>query len=252
MSNYNASIQNILQQLNTFPISSTTNAEWNMYSINELSFYTSNSTTIPNDNQTNVEEQRQMVIGSLIFTEMDDPTTYTIQNIVSPVGMYVDLIYGFGSYDINGVFTPNISFDGTRNNTITLNVNNIHVYLQRGGATIPLTTQPDVSWSFAPVEIDCNQFVNGHTHSGHYYGIQFIGMLNITNLKIPVLPSACYDIGITCTYTYDHGLIGSFDAFQSGLFVNLTEENQNISITPFSFASSISSGYQAGKFVPVT
>jgi hypothetical protein len=251
MSNYNASIQSILQQLNTFPISSSTNADWNMYSINELSFYESNATTIPNDNLSNAVEQRQMVLGSLIFTELDDPTSYTIQHIRSPVGFYVDCVYGNGKYDINGVYTPSTPFDLNANNTITMHILSVSVYLQRGGQTVSLANSPTVSYNFTDLVINCNQFSNGHTPAGQYYGIQYVGMLDISNLIIPVVPSATYDIGVTITYSYDHSHIQKFDAFQSGLFVNLTDENRAKIIAPFYFDSSGNTNYSPGEFIPV-
>lgn len=248
MSNYNSSIQNILQQLNTFPISSSTNSDWNMYSINELSFYDSNATTIPNDNLSNVVEQRQMIIGSLIFTELDDPSSYTIQNISSPVGFYVDLVYGCGSYDINSTYTPPGTFSPNVENTIDFSIQSVSVYATRGGQTIHLTNTPDISFSFSNVTVDCNQFRDGQTPAGQYYAIQYIGMLNINNVIIPVVPSATYDIGVTISYTYDHTLINKFDAFQSGLFVNLTDENIDKTISPFTFSSTSKTDYIAGSF----
>lgn len=247
MSNYNSSIQNILQQLNTFPISSSTNADWNMYSINELSFYESNSTTIPNDNISNYVEQRQMIIGSLIFTELDDPTSYTIKHIQCPVGFYVDLVYGFGKYDINGNYTKSVKFPTTQQNIITMNIESVSVYLQRGGQTISMQSNPTITYSFQDLKIDCDQF--NTIPAGHYYGIQYVGMLNIENLIIPVVPSATYDIGVTIAYGYNHSPINYFDAFQSGLFVNLTAENIDKTIEPFTFLSTPNTNYIQGSFL---
>ena len=128
-------------------------------------------------------------------------------------------------------------------------IQSANVYISRGGQTIPhLTTTPEITFDFNKVQLDCNQFRDNLTPYGQYYGIQYIGMLEINNLVIPVVPSATYDIGITIAYQYDHSLLNKFDAFQSGLFVNLTSDNIDKTISPFTFLSTPKNNYQAGTF----
>lgn len=239
-------------QTRSYAISPPSIAAWKSITINELEFLTQNGNTIPNDVLTNTQETRTVVFGSVVFTDNVDPaSSYVIKEINSPIGLFVDMTYGFGHEDANGIYHPFVPFDTTQSNTISLQITNVEINFFYNGTPYILNPAPNITYSFQPLVFDCNQYVLTHGMStGQFYGIQFVGMLSMQNVILPCIPNSVFDIKATMTYVYDHSLINHFDVFQSGVFPNLTQENINVTIKPFTFMTPPAGNYTTNTFVP--
>jgi hypothetical protein len=236
----------------SYAISPPDAASWKSVTINELQFLSANLNLMPNDIKTNTQETRTVTFGSIIFTDNVDPTSsYVISQMNSPIGLFVDMIYGFGSMDGNGNYVPFIPFDVTKTNTISIQITDVELDFYYNDSLYELKTPPTINYSFQPLVVDCNQYILTHgMSSGQFYGIQYVGMLQIQNIVLPCVPNSVFDIKATIHYEYDHSLLTHFDAFQTGVFPNLTRENVNVTIPPMVFASSPPDGYISNTFVP--
>jgi len=102
--------------------------------------------------------------------------------------------------------------------------------------------------SFAPYTLE----------SGQFYGIQYVGNLIIDNLQIDVQPEQVFDLTITMNYMYDYPLSTQFDYLQTGLFFNLSPQNQNaadgltFASTPPPFVGGNMSTYSPDSIVATT
>ena len=65
--------------------------------------------------------------------------------------------------------------------------------------------------------------------SGQFYGVQYIGNIVIENVRLNVQPNQVYDLSLILHYAYDAVFADRLDYFQTGVFLNLTADNQNIS-----------------------
>lgn len=241
-----------LKNSRSYAISPPSAAEWRSVTLNELEFLQLYGHTLPREIYTNFVESRTVVFGSVVFTDNVEPTsTYVIRQINSPIGLYMDMTYGFGITDPSGIYHAPVPFDPSNNNTLSVQITNVELQFYYNGSLFALKTTPTVSWKFQPLVLDCNQFLYTHNmNTGQYYGIQYVGMLVIQNIVLPCIPNSVFDIKALVTYEYDHSPIYHFDSFQTGIFPNLTSENVNVTIPPLKFTSSPPYGYMGVTCVP--
>ena len=143
-----------------------------------------------------------------------------------------------------GVFQPSEGFVIHMLNVDEMkNLNKLPVTLDikySGASVTPLVT-PTIYTSLTSAESAKNnpamqdiQFVDVsfapyNIQRGQFNGIQYIGNLIIDNLQLNVQPNQVLTMNISMSYAYDYPTSYKFDYFQSGIFLNLSALNQNVS-----------------------
>jgi hypothetical protein len=61
---------------------------------------------------------------------------------------------------------------------------------------------------------------------GHFYGVQYVGNVMIRNLNLQVQPQQVFELEMALNYTYNTNVSNLFDYFKTGIFVNLSQDNQ--------------------------
>jgi hypothetical protein len=185
---------------------------------------------------------------------------------------YGPLDYVNGCYQkLPGVFQPSDGFV-----MHILNVADMHQLSQTpvslgvnlSGVPVTLKTPPTIRTSLispsvaAPgkqtIQFADVSFAPYTLEPGQFYGIQYVGNLVIDNLQIDVQPEQVYDLTITMNYMYDYPLSTQFDYLQTGLFFNLSPQNQNaadgltFASTPPPFVGGNMSTYSPDSVVAAT
>ena len=170
---------------------------------------------------------------------------------------HVDPIYGPLDYlnacyhKLPGVFQPSEGFVLHMLNVDEMkNLNKLPVTLDITYSGVPVTplVTPTIYTSLTSATSANNhparqdiQFVDVsfapyYIQRGQFNGIQYVGNLIIDNLQLNVQPNQVMTMNISMSYAYDYPTSYKFDYFQSGIFLNLSAFNQNIS-NGISFAS---------------
>lgn len=218
-------LYNYISTQRSYAFSPPSAAQWNSVSQNELNVLTSTQYVYTPDTGTNDTEQRLPRMGTLVFSgNASSDTIYTVNSITCPVGLYLTFVYGFGRI-VDGTPVPPHLLDPTADNTLRLHVTGVQLQISNNGMPVAPLNVPIMRTNFTDMVVDLNCL---HRRSGHFYGIQFLGMLEIDQIQLPASPFSIYDFDLAFTYTYDHTLLRHMDLFVSGVFPNLTEANQNV------------------------
>jgi len=186
---------------------------------------------------------------------------------------HIDSIYGNMDYlnqcysQLPGIFTPEntmnihmLSANEMSNIGAPVSVNITY----SGIPVIPLVT-PTIYTSFTTpipgkqnIQFPDISFSPFNMDSGQFYGIQYIGNIIIDNLQLDVQPEQVFDVAISMNYSYDHVLASQFDYLKTGVFFNISQENQNVcdgftfsSVVP-NFVQSSFLNYVRGSVVSTT
>lgn len=128
--------------------------------------------------------------------------------------------------DISGVYRFPKSFlpnDAIRMQIITDNIYGVDPFtfnVKYSGNNIP-TKDVIFEPSFSDVTFSAYDI-----ESGHFYGVQYVGNIMIRNLKLNVQPQQVFELEMSLNYTYNTNVSNLFDYFKTGIFVNLSQENQ--------------------------
>ena len=246
-------LYNYGSEVRSYAVTPSSSVQWNSFTVDELTFINSFDHTFEHDSSNNPIEERIMPVGSFIFTSfaaLND--TYYVPMIQSPLGLYVNFVYGFG-LSTNGVYVPPKLFDIQRSNILTLTVTDVRLLVYFNGNLVTLDPAPTISYDIVDLVIDCNQFQQLSPHiqrlQGQYYGIQYVGMVTIEHIYLPASPSFVYEFQLVTDYVYDHTFLPFFDVFQSGVFPNLSPANQSATFNGLRFNPSST---PPPKYAPAT
>ena len=209
----------------------------------------SNATTIDISSGTtlrfrNISTQtmiRTYPLGSILITDLMTVNRYSF-NMSIPLGIWVRGIYGYGVQDQYG---NTITSPGTllSSDTINIIITNIIITVTYNDIEI---TNTGVSISYAntqPLSIKGSDIPKGA-----FYGIQYVGFVNISGLNLQTQPGNLYNITMTVSYTYDTNISSKFDMFQTGIFPNIQEKNKNTHSSNFKFNTTEYAVYSSGFF----
>ena len=188
---------------------------------------------------------RTSPLGSILISELMGLNSYSF-NLSFPLGIWVWGVYGNGISDTSGntLLSPTIinSYD-----TLNITIESMSIIVSYNGIEVP-NTNSVVSYSNTqPLSIKGSNI----PYQESFYGIQYVGMVNISGLKLQTQPGDLYDIELTVSYTYDTSISNKFDIFQTGIFTNIPEKNKNTSSSNFKFNSNPYSVYSSGIFTPL-
>ena len=189
---------------------------------------------------------RTSPLGSILITDYMNLNRYSF-NLSFPLGIWVYGIYGNGIQDTSGntLLSPITinSYD-----TLNINITSMSLIITYNGISI---TNTGVNVSYSNTQLLSIKGSN-IPYQETFYGIQYIGMVNISGLNLQTQPGNLYDISLKVSYTYDTSISSKFDLFQSGIFTNIPEENKNTCSSNFKFNSTPYSVYSSGSFTPFT
>ena len=125
-----------------------------------------------------------------------------------------------GTFRYPGPFLPN---DAIRMHIITENINGVNPFTFNVKYSGNLLTTKDVTFepSFSDVTFSAYDI-----EPGHFYGVQYVGNVMIRNLNLHVQPQQVFELEMSMNYTYNTNVSNLFDYFKTGIFVNLSRDNQ--------------------------
>jgi hypothetical protein len=245
-----------------------------LYTTNELDYVLEtlqimeHGDDVINNNDSYFPQTRKSPIGVIILTNNMAPSIQTF-HISIPVGIWFIGSFGYGVLDIQQY--PDISNNYNNNpyffphkdyrddcyikepgQFLSSDVINIHA--------INNTTKLNITYSGIPVNDTSHKLQSSFTDvsftpyghpNGHFYGIQYIGNIDISNLQLSVQALETYDLNIQVDYTYNYELAKKFDYFQTGLFFNLSNINQS-SCQGITFKSNPSTPFLQSTFTSFT
>ena len=201
----------------------------------------SSGTTIRFRNMSSQTMIRTFPLGSILITDLMISSRYSF-NMSIPLGIWVNGIYGYGTQDQYGnIITPTGTLVST--DIINIRITNIIITITYNGIEIMNT---GVNISHANTQPLTIQGID--IQKGTFYGIQYVGFVNISGLNLQTQPGNLYNITMTVSYTYDTDISSKFDIFQTGIFPNIQEDNKNIS--NFKFNSTPYPIYSSSFFTP--
>ena len=104
-----------------------------------------------------------------------------------------------------------------------------------------------VPYNISNISLDLNDVsLNVSSLNNSFYGMQYVGMLEINNAVIPTQPGFIYDVNLSFTYEYNYGVVQNLQVFQSGVFSNIEQNNQNTHNCAFS--STPPNNYRSSAF----
>jgi hypothetical protein len=245
------------------------------YVLETLQMMKSGDEVIPN-NDSYFPQIRNSPIGVIILTDNMPPSVQTF-NISIPIGIWFIGSFGYGrlniekypdisnNYNNNPYFFPHIDassgvykdyhdecYSKEPGKFLSSDVINLHAINNSTKFNITYSGVPvkDTSYTLQSSFTDVSFTPYGHPN-GHFYGIQYIGNINITNLQLSVQALETYDLNIQQEYTYNYDLAGKFDYFQTGLFFNLSTTNQS-SCQGITFKSKPSTPFIQSSFASFT
>ena len=162
--------------------------------------------------------------------------------------------------DVSGVFRFPKAFlteDAIRMHILTENtningsiVNPFDLSVTYSGVKIPV--KPTFEPSFNDVTFSAYEI-----EPGHFYGVQYVGNVIIRDLSLNVQPRQVFELSMSTKYTYNTNVSNLFDYFKTGIFVNLSAENQyaadGMTFTSpprFPFIESTFTNYTPGSVIP--
>lgn len=203
------------------------------------------NTTIRFRNMNSKTMIRTYPLGSILIMDIMTSNRYSF-NMSIPLGIWVWGIYGYGIQDQSGntILSPGtlVSSD-----TINISISSISVTATYNDIEI---TNTGVSVSYANTTQALSIKGSDIPNPGTFYGIQYVGMINISGLNLQTQPGNLYDITMTVSYTYETAISTKFDVFQTGIFTNIPEENTNTHSSNFKFNSTAYPVYSSGFFTP--
>jgi len=201
-------------------------------------------------NQNN-PQTRNSPIGAIIFTNNINPSIKTF-HLSIPIGIWFIGSIGYGVLDVSnchGILEDHNKYllkkEGPDASGRYMYYQD-ECYLKKPGIFHPSdvlnfhvindTTVLNITYSgvkITPLSYSLESVFSDVSFSpyglpnGHFYGVQYVGNIDISNLQLPVQALEAYDLDLKLSYTYNYDLAGEFDFFQTGLFFNLSSINQS-------------------------
>jgi hypothetical protein len=211
---------------------------YDLFTVNTIQYLDKNIYDFSFDSSNN--QERTWPLGVLRFNTKAS-NQYQLFNISSPIALWVNLIYGIEMSDINGNIIKKLPL--TSRDNITMNITDINLTVTYNKIPLILTEKPIILFDKSRFII----FTGDNVPIGQSYGIQYIGNVDIKNLKLPSQVNRIYDINIIVNYTCNYD-VNKFDLFQSGVFTNIVKSDIYNTDNGFNF-SSIPPPYIEGSFI---
>jgi hypothetical protein len=202
---------------------------YDIFTVNAIQYFNTSIANFPFD--TAKEQYRTWPLGVLRFNTKAT-NQYQLFNISAPLALWINIIYGIGVTVSNPNFT-----------SVVIKITDISLTVSYNKIPLILTELPIILF-------DKSQFIsfNGDNFPiGQSYGIQYVGNVDIKNLKLPSQVNQIYDIDINVSYTCNYDAT-KFDLFQTGVFTNIEKADIYNTNNDFIF-SSVPPPYIEGNFI---
>ena len=227
---------------------------WRIFTKNEVEFIEAKRVTITTDVSSNSHSFTEFT-GVIIITDYISVPKQSF-NFSTPVAFWLigvqHTLFDYYAlahfYDPSG--NPPVDIDYLDQTFLTAIANNAFVNIHITNVTVLVyynqelitTNTPTITHTFSDISFNISSL------SQQFYAIQFIGMLYVNNLILPTQAGYIYDVKLKFDYTYNHSVINVLRAFQTGVFTNLSRENQNVQVS-CTLNSGPASGYSSGDFI---
>jgi hypothetical protein len=231
-------------------------AQWKLYTKNEITFVENvlGKMTIFDDISSSIQTYSEDT-GVLLVTDYIS-TSYITFGFSTPVAIwFTGVQHGvFDYYALEKYYDPNsnptVDLDYKDRSFITAIANNefINIHISNVKLSVfyndtPISVnEPILTHNFIDVSFNVSSL------EYQFYAIQYVGMLNVSNLILPTQSGFIYTIKIEFTYTYNLNTVSVLRAFQSGVFTNLSSQNQNVQVS-CTLNSSPPDDYDVGDFI---
>lgn len=139
------------------------------------------------------------------FTSLADKGNYLF-SLVTPVSIYM-----------SATSTGNMA-----SNIADFSISAVQFGIYYSGQLVTPVTSPIISYSFTDLSLNTN------STSGSFYAVQYVGMLNISNIPLSVSPGMVYEFRLTFTINYDINKTTPYmNNLLTGTYCNITDENIN-------------------------
>lgn len=199
---------------------------------------------------------------TLVTDTLDLSYNPHLVDVVNSLGqtVQVEVEYDNACYedrDVSGTFRypgPFLPEDAIRMHVNTENINGVDPFTFKVKYSGNLLTTKEVTFepSFSDVTFSAYDI-----EPGHFYGVQYVGNVMIRNLNLQVQPQQVFELEISMNYTYNTNVSNLFDYFKTGIFVNLSQDNQyaadGMTFTSpprFPFIESTFTNYTPGSSIP--
>ena len=227
---------------------------WRIFTKNEVEFIEAKRVEITTDVSSNSHSFTEFT-GVIIITDYISVPKQSF-NFSTPVAFWLigvqHTLFDYYAlahfYDPSG--NPPVDIDYLDQTFLTAIANNAFVNIHITNVTVLVyynqelitTNTPTITHTFSDISFNISSL------SQQFYAIQFIGMLYVNNLILPTQAGYIYDVKLKFDYTYNHSVINVLRAFQTGVFTNLSRENQNVQVS-CTLNSGPASGYSSGDFI---
>ena len=188
---------------------------YKIYTENEIALIQNKAVIIDNS----YIKTREQTLGSILINKSYDYlTTY---NIGSPIAIWCRGIFIGNNYNKD---TKTYDPRSTVNN-ITISITNISLKIDYNNTN--LQSNQNIPFDLSSVTINPNL-----TNQQVFYVIQYVGMVNIPFQLNSIIEKSIYNLTLSFNYDYDTLNAKNINAFEAGIFCNLSPENQNIYANP--------------------
>ena len=225
-----------------------------LYTTNELDYILKTMEIMESGDKINQNDLQTRVstVGAIILTNNMTPSIKTFHFSI-PIGIWFIGSIGYGILDVSNYSDILTNHNSHLNPYVDASGRNLDYeekcYIKRPGIFYPKdvlnfhirndVTEVNIKYNGKPVDIDPKSFsvknsvFNDVSFSpynvprGHFYGIQYVGNLDISNLQLSVQALEVFDVEAQLSYIYNYELASQFDYFKTGMFFNLSNINQS-------------------------
>jgi hypothetical protein len=177
-------------------------------------------------------------LGSIIINSTNE-NTYNF-NISTPIAIWFKGSVNSG-YDINGNRIVKPAILSTDHLDFRITGVELQIYYNDTLA-FPLNGGPTLTHTFT----DCS--FNLSTAVGGFYGVQYVGMLNINNLILRTSPNSIYSLRIVTNYTYNNTTAYKLDYTKTGIYANLQSRTDSMFVDNCVLSSVPPTDFNGGGF----
>lgn len=179
-------------------------------------------------------------VGVIIITDKMPLQTYTF-NLTTPIAIWFHgVAYNNEPTANNGLPKyPYFMDDVLNNRFINIKITGVELIVNYSDQRVIVPYN---------ISLDLNDVsLNVSSLNNSFYGMQYVGMLEINNAVIPTQPGFIYDVNLSFTYEYNYGVVQNLQVFQSGVFSNIEQNNQNAQFN-CAFSSTPPNNYRSSAF----
>jgi hypothetical protein len=212
---------------------------WRLFTKNEADFLVTRDFCMYIDETAGTQTRTEQA-GTILMT--NNVTTDTINFSLSvPIALWFTGV-AHSPYDPPSDYNA-VWYEAYRNNSYVFNMHVASVTPEIYFNDSLVTPPGAPTTTFSAVDLSFN--VAGADRQ--FYGFQYVGMVNISNLVLQSQPGYVYTVKLTVKYTYDINLASYFRTLQTGVFPNVNAANQSYN-TNCVINTPTPSGYSAGSF----